>query len=313
MPPLFELSGHRGARGLRPENTLPSFEAALDAGVRSIETDVHLTRDGVPVLIHDARVTPHHFRPAQGAQVPHPTTLPPVAGLTLRQLQDYRADRNPDPRRFPDQEPVITPLASLFAESSGSEPYAVPTLGQFLAFVEAYVGEPGRTSGKSDQERARAGQVILDLELKRVPFRPERIGDTFDARQGGLLERQVLQVVESARLAGRTRVRSFDHQVLVAVHGVEPGVQTAILVARTAPFAPAEMVRAAGAGVYCPDFEFLDERQVKQIHAAGYAVIPWTVNDPEDWNRLLDWGVDGITTDFPDRLAALLLKRGIAF
>jgi len=69
----------------------------------------------------------------------------------------------------------------------------------------------------------------------------------------------------------------------------------------------------AGARVYCPDVDFLDELQVRQVHELGVRVVPWTVNDPEDWRRLLDWGVDGITTDFPDRLAALLRARGVLF
>ena len=73
------------------------------------------------------------------------------------------------------------------------------------------------------------------------------------------------------------------------------------------------MVRQAGAQAYCPELDFLDEWQVRQIHEAGFRVVPWTVNDPEDWQKLLDWEVDGITTDFPDRLAQFLGARGIDF
>ena len=69
------------------------------------------------------------------------------------------------------------------------------------------------------------------------------------------------------------------------------------------------LVRAADAQVYGPDFHFLDEEQVRQCHAAGVRVLPWTVNDPADWERLAAWGVDGITTDYPNRLAAWLASR----
>src|SRR3954463_7881973 len=89
----LEVQGHRGARGLRPENTLPSFEAALDAGANSLETDVHLTADGIPVLIHDPPLGPC-FAPTAERRWVH--------RLTAAQLRDHAADRNPDPRRFPD-------------------------------------------------------------------------------------------------------------------------------------------------------------------------------------------------------------------
>jgi len=87
----------------------------------------------------------------------------------------------------------------------------------------------------------------------------------------------------------------------------------AVLIAETAPIAPAELVERAEAQVYCPGYLFLDEMQVRQVHEAGARVLPWTVNQPEHWQRLLDWGVDGITTDMPDRLAAYLRARGVAF
>ena len=91
----------------------------------------------------------------------------------------------------------------------------------------------------------------------------------------------------------------------------EPRMQTAVLIAGTAPVAPAELVRRAGAMMYCPEATFLDESQVQQLHAAGMAVVPWTVNDPADWEQLLAWGVDGVTTDYPDRLAAWFRQRGV--
>jgi glycerophosphoryl diester phosphodiesterase len=80
----------------------------------------------------------------------------------------------------------------------------------------------------------------------------------------------------------------------------------AVLVAYTAPVSPELVAQAADANTYCPSFEFLDARQVEQAHTAGLKVLPWTVNEPADWVRLVDWGVDGITTDFPDRLASWL-------
>src|SRR5713226_7104401 len=106
----FDLQGHRGARGLKPENTLPAFEVAFDLGVTSVETDVHLTRDGVAILTHDGSIHSRFCRLLPGSTAPDPASQPLVSSLTLAQLRGYRADRNPDPGRFARQDAIVTPL-----------------------------------------------------------------------------------------------------------------------------------------------------------------------------------------------------------
>ena len=80
---------------------------------------------------------------------------------------------------------------------------------------------------------------------------------------------------------------------------MEPRLTGVVLIDGTTPVDPAALVRAADAQVYAPEYRFLDEEQVRQCHVAGIRVLPWTVNDPADWKRLISWGVDGITTDYP--------------
>jgi glycerophosphoryl diester phosphodiesterase len=293
MPPLaglFHLQGHRGARGLKPENTLPSFEAALDAGVTSVETDLHLTRDRAVVLCHE-----------------------PVAALTLAELQSRRADRNPDPARFPTQDAVVTPLAGWFAERHGVDAFAVPTLSDLFLFAAAYAGEPGAQVGKSPFQRERAARLGFDLELKRVPFHPERMGDCFTGGAPGMLEQLLVEAVRGAGVADRATVRSFDHRSVRCLRALEPQLTGAVLIAHTAPVALAELVRAADARIYCPSYDFVDEELGREAHAAGVCVLPWTVNDPEHWKRLIDWGVDGLTTDYPDRLGEQLRQWSVPF
>jgi glycerophosphoryl diester phosphodiesterase len=309
----FELQGHRGARGLKPENTLPSFETALDLEVSSIETDVHLTSDKVPVLCHDPRIDGLHYRLRSHALAPPPGQRPPISGMSFLQLRSYIADGNPDPPRFPGQTAELTPAARLYAEREGMDPFAIPRLADLFAFVDAYAGDLGRRTDKSESRRARAREICLDLELKRVAFYPQAIGDVFDGLSPALLEAQVLIDIRSANFVDRCRVRSFDHRSVRALKQAEPRIEAGVLIAETAPVFPAELARHAEASVYCPDFRFLDRAQVEQAHEAGVRVIPWTVNDPADWSTLLDWGIDGISTDFPDRLAALLRQRGIQF
>ncbi len=169
------------------------------------------------------------------------------------------------------------------------------------------------SAGKPVTLRQRARRVLFDLELKRVPFHPETIGDRFDGTTAGLLEERLVEAVRRADVTARTTVRSFDHRCVRLLRRMEPGLIGAVLIAETAPAAPAELVERAEAQVYCPDYRFLDAALVRQVHAAGARVLPWTVNRPEHWQRLLDWGVDGLTTDVPDRLARYLSECGIAF
>jgi glycerophosphoryl diester phosphodiesterase len=309
----FELQGHRGARGLKPENTLPSFEAAFDIGVSTVETDLHLTRDSVPVLFHDPEVSERHCRRVAGRDVVAPEARPAVSTLTLTELRSYRADLNPDPRRFPEQNASPTPVAQLYAAENGLEVYTPPTLADLFAFTAAYAGELGIRAGKTDAQRATARRVCFDLELKRVPFRPETIGDRFDGKNPGLFEQRVVACVREAGVLQRTAMRSFDHRSVRAVGRLEPALLTGILIAETAPVSPGGLAREVGAMTYCPDFQFVDEMLVQQAHAEGLCIIPWTVNAAADWRRLIDWGVDGITTDFPAGLAALLEREGLVF
>jgi glycerophosphoryl diester phosphodiesterase len=311
MSTVFNLQGHRGARALRPENTLPSFEAAFDAGVTSIETDVHLTRDSVAVLYHDALLSdPPCTRP----DIPSPSAMPPLLSmLSLAELRRYRADRNPDPRRFPDQAAPVTPLADLFARQQELEPYGIPTLEELFQFTAAYAGEMGERAGKPESLRLRARNMRFDLELKRVPFHPETINDRYDGSRPGLLEERIVEAMRRADVVERTTVRSFDHRSVRLLRRMEPGLTGAILIAEMAPIEPGELIEHAEAQVYCPAYRFLDAELVRQVHAAGARVLPWTVNQPEHWRRLLDWGVDGLTTDVPDRLARFLHEQGIAY
>ena len=266
-PVTLEVQGHRGARGLAPENTLAGFEIALDLGVASIETDVHLTGDGEPILVHDEH----------------------VAGILVASiaLNDLRGVRVKGPACGP------TPIAERCARDQGSHPLAPPTVSEFFAFVQAYADSIDKTAAQRDNAR----RLIFDLELKRVPFHPEFIGD-----DGGLLEERVADTIQRAGVAARTRVRSFDHRSVRAMRRLLPALETAILVHNTAPCDVAVMLDAAGASVYCPDYRFVDAELIEQVHRAGKRVIPYTVNDPRDWERLIAWGVDGVTTDVPDRL-----------
>lgn len=305
----FLFEGHRGARGLKPDNTLPSFEVALDQGVTSIETDIRLTADGVPVLAHDPRLASRRSAPladrtGEGGEGPWIHRTP------LAQLRNVSVDRNPDLERFPEQDALVTPAARGFAERQGIDPFGIPTLAEFFSFVAAYGKDIG-TAGKTACQRERARRLIFDLELKRLPFAAGSESDSDLGLGSEDMEHRVTEAVNAANVADRTIVRSFDHRMVRTMRSIDPKIWGAVLIEGTVPIAPAQLAITADAQLYCPEYHFLDAATVRACHREGIRVVPWTVNDLDDAKRLLDWQVDGLTTDYPARLLPLLLERGL--
>ncbi|MFL5341206.1 MAG: glycerophosphodiester phosphodiesterase family protein [Gemmataceae bacterium] len=279
----FHVQGHRGARGLAPENTLPSFERAFDIGVSSVETDLFPSADGIPVLIHD------------------PETAGELVGrLSASELRRRIVDRNPDPVRFPAQSAEVTPSAAEFCQQRGVPPFGVPSLTELFEFASFCA----RDARKPAEQRQRAGRVLFDLEIKRFPFRPELFAA--DAQQTVVA---VVNAVQAAGLSERTVIRSFDHRLVAVVRRLSPRIRTAVIIAGTAPIDPARLALDVGASIYCPDYQFVDAEVIDLCRGNGVMTIPWTVNDPAEWHRLRAFGVDGITTDFPDRLMTWLRER----
>ncbi len=286
----IELQGHRGARGLRPENTLPSFETALDLGVDTLELDMHLTADGVVVVWHDDRIEPDKCRLVGNLDPspPDPVDRPRIAELTAAQVAGYRCDLNPDPDRFPDQRPEPTALAG--------DDYGIPTLAEVFEFVAGYAAAPDKTAG----QRERAAQVGFNIETKRDPSDPGAIGDGFDGSSAGPFELAVLEAVDAAGVADRVTIQSFDHRSLWTLHELRPELSLAALTRRGDRVDVTDLARR-GATIWSPDRRVVDADAVALAHDAGLRVIPWTVNDAGEARALISVGVDGIITDRPDR------------
>jgi glycerophosphoryl diester phosphodiesterase len=291
----FDLQGHRGARGLAPENTLAAFERALEIGVTTLETDVHLSGDGLLVLSHDPRINADLARDAQGAWLTSPRPL--LRDLTLSQIQAYDVGRlqpgTAYARGFPLQQPV--------------DGQRIPTLAALFQKV--------RELG--------ADSVRFNIEIKMNPHRPEET-PPFEQVVDALLA-----LVKSAGVEGRVTVQGFDWRALQRVQRLAPQIPTAYLSAQTprfntisdgawtAGFRLAEhgtlpkMVKAAGGTIWSPNAYDLNARLVEEAHALGLQVLPWTVNESADMERLIGWGVDGLITDYPDRARAVMRARGL--
>ncbi len=294
LPADFDWQGHRGARGLKPENSLPAFETALDLGVTTLELDLHYTADGVVVVWHDPAIDKSKcgLDPNSDVESPDPDSLVKwgeglmLSQLTFEQVQAYRCDRNPDPDRFPEQNSNPTTLA-------GAD-YGIISLAELFDFVEQY----SQSDEKSETQQLNASQVQFNIETKRKPNQPKAIGDGFDGENAGPFEVAILDLVVARGLGERVMIQSFDHRSLWAVRAMNEEIQLAALTSGV-PVALSQYANN-GASIWSPNYNTLTPKLIDEAHGVGLLVIPWTVNEPEEMSQLIEWGVDGLISDRPD-------------
>jgi glycerophosphoryl diester phosphodiesterase len=287
MRRTIDLQGHRGARGLFPENTMAGFAAALAIGVDSFELDVAVTADGVPVVSHDAALNPDLARGPDGAWLTAPGPL--IRTLRLADLAAYDVGRlrpgSAYAAQFPDQAP-----------HDGAR---IPTLAEVLTVD---------------------GTVRFNIEMKTYPEHPEwTIG-------ASAMAAAVIGVAEAAGAIGRITVESFDWRGPRQVRRLRPDLRLAWLT-RPETVAAAELwwdgpmpadfggsvpraVAAEGGPIWAPHHADLGAGAIEEAHALGLAVLPWTVNTPAEMRRLLRAGVDGLITDRPDIARLVLAEEG---
>jgi glycerophosphoryl diester phosphodiesterase len=290
----FDLQGHRGARGLAPENTLPAFEKALRIGVDTLELDIGLSADNVVVISHDPYLSPLIVRDAKGEWLAG-TRGPLIRSLTHAQLQTYELGRiKPG-----------TPYANQFSTQEAVDGSRMPTLAALFDRVK----------------QMGASNVRFNIETKIDPNRPD------DTATPEVMAQALVKAIRDAGMAGRVTVQSFDWRTLRIVQQIAPEIPTAYLSFQnanndtitsglwTAGFKIAEhasipaMVKAAGGAIWSPNGGAVSEDLVKKAQAMGLKVLPWTINNPAEMDKLIGWGVDGIITDYPDRLRTVMEAR----
>ncbi len=292
--PIFDIQGHRGARGLAPENTLAAFDTALALGVDTLELDLGLTRDGHLVVTHDLRLNPDIARDASGAWLAGPG--PAIVDITLAEIQTYDVGRLRPGSRYAASYPFQVP----------ADGERIPTLAEVFALVQA----PG------------ARHVRLNVETKLNPLQPDLCPEPDE------FARVVVQAVRQAGMSDRVSVQSFDWRSLAEVRRLAPALPTVALTTRqpwldnvadvrwTAGLALADhggsvprLVKASGAVAWSPFHGDLSRAELAEAQALGLGVLPWTVNDMDDIERLIDWGVAGLISDYPDRVRSALKRR----
>lgn len=277
------IIGHRGARGLFPENTLAGFTGALALGVDALELDVGMTADGVVVVSHDPALNPDHTRDASGAWLPGPGPL--IRSLRAAELAVYDVGRL---RPW-------TAYAARFPHQQAQDGARIPSLAEVLRLNAQFVIEmktfpDQRDRSASGVELAEAVAAVADA----AGATPRITVEGFDWRG----PRHLRRISPAVRLAWLTRAETVRNAA-VWWGGPHPDD-----FGGSVPRA----VAAEGGPVWAPDHTDLTEALVAEAHDLGLLVMPWTVNRPSRMRRLLGWGVDGLVTDRPDLARKVLGK-----
>jgi glycerophosphoryl diester phosphodiesterase len=297
----FDLQAHRGGRGLSPENTLTAFAKAMDMGVTTLELDVGITQDGVVVVSHDRHLNPDIVRDASGAHLAEKGPL--ISALSFAALQRYDVGRIKPGSNY----------AGTFAAQTGTDGERIPALKALFDLAE----------------KRGARELRFNIETK---ISPPAASDTLPPEP---FVRALIAQIRQAGLTERATIQSFDWRTLQIAQKEAPEIVTVYLTSQqgasdtvqagkpgASPWlagwdvddhagSVARTVKAAGGTVWSPNYRDIPESMVRNAQQLGLQVLPWTVNDEADLARLLDWRVDGIITDYPDRLLALMKARGM--
>jgi len=277
-PPAFDLQGHRGCRGLMPENTVPAFLKALDLGVTTLELDVVISKDRQVVVSHEP-----YFNAAFSIK-PDGT---PVSKSEQKSLILYQMNYA-DIKRYD----VGSNGNSAYPEQQKLNTYK-PLLSEVIERAEAY-----RKVNKGPAFSYNIELKSESSEYDKSQPRPAAFCDLVQA----ILKKQLP--------ADRVTIQSFDFAILKHWHqqaaaGVYPRVRLAALVENLR--SPEKNLEELGfkPDIYSPYYRLLSQDKIARLHEQKINVIPWTVNQRDDMERLKAWGVDGLITDYPDRAKGL--------
>ncbi len=270
----IDLQGHRGARGLLPENTIPAFQRALELGVTTLEMDVVINAESQVVLSHEPWISAKICTHPDGRNVTEHEEKQ-LRIYEMRHLEvaafDCGSRGHPD---FPSQQAMLL---------------SKPLLADVLRAVATHSSASGRTP------------VRFNIEIKSRPeydgvFHPE-------VREYAKL---LYEVLRDHDIVHRTTVQSFDDRALEAMHSIDSQVSTALLISNPNGFRENLARLSFVPEIYSPKYDLVDEELIRTAHAQNIQVIPWTVNDADIMRKLLDWGVDGLITDYPDLAVEVL-------
>jgi glycerophosphoryl diester phosphodiesterase len=270
----FDIQGHRGCRGLLPENTLPAFVKALELGVTTLEMDVVITRDNQVVVSHEPWMSNEICTTIAGDTIGNDTlnTLN-IYTLDYSEVLLYDCGSKPHPR---------------FTEQEKMQAYK-PLLKDVFATIESLIQTKG------------LAKVQYNIEIKSTME-----GDDIFHPQPKEFVDLVYAVLEQAKVKDRVIIQSFDPRPLNYLHDKDANIQTAYLTENQLGFKHNLSRLDFKPTIFSPDKIFVTKEMIDFFHGEGIKVIPWTVNDTAQMQSFIELGVDGIITDYPDRLIGLM-------
>jgi glycerophosphoryl diester phosphodiesterase len=270
----FDWQGHRGARGLYPENTIGSMQTALQYPVMTLELDVVISKDDLVVVSHEPWMNPEIcLGPARERLSGKKVNL---RTLTYDEIKKYDCGSLGNPR-FPEQRKV----------SVGK-----PLLTDLLQSMEQELRRLGRTG------------VGYNIEIKSTPEDEARGFQPEYRKFSELVVATILKHIPMERFT----IQSFDWRVLRYLKEKHPGLSLVAL--RESSFVPQKVIEELGFApkIFSPHWKLLNAETVAFFQQQGIRVIPWTVNEVEDMRSVKALGVDGIITDYPNRILELEQK-----
>jgi glycerophosphoryl diester phosphodiesterase len=268
---VFDLQGHRGCRGLMPENTIPAMIRALQLGVTTLEMDVVISRDSQVVVSHDPYMNADFCLKPDGGSFER---------YQEREFRLYGMDYSDIARWDVGTKP--------YAKYPGQVRMAVhkPRLEDLIDSVERYARYAGLPPPR------------YNIETKCRPS-----GDGVLHPDPDTFVRLLMRVIIRKRIQSRTTIQSFDIRTLQIMHQKHPDMQSSLLV-EAADRSGLEG-RLAELGFtptfFSPAWQLVTPELVKACHDRGMRIIPWTVNEASEMERLRGMGVDGLISDYPDR------------
>jgi len=266
----FDKQGHRGCRGLMPENTWPAMKTALDLGVTTLEMDVVITKDKKPVLSHEPWFNHDITTKPDGSFIKADEEKGyNIYAMTYNEVKNYD---------------VGLKQYSRFAKQQKLQA-AKPLLSNVIDSINQYM----LTSKRS--------YPYLNIETKCKPS-----GDNIFHPAPEEFIDLLMEVVISKGIEDKVIIQSFDFRTLQYLHQKHPHIKTGMLVENFNRKSFKAELEELGftPTIYSPAFSMVNKKLVEKCHAKGMKIIPWTVNEKSKISELKEMGVDGIITDYPD-------------
>jgi len=266
----FDIQGHRGCRGLLPENTIEAFKKAIDLGVTTLEMDVVISKDNQVVLSHEPFLSHEICLDKLGNEIAetneHAYNLFQMNYAEIKAC-DCGSKIHP---RFKEQQKLKT---------------IKPLLSEVIDFVENYI--------KTNYPNKK---IQYNIETKSDP----KGDDLFHPKPKEFVD-LLVKILSDKNISDRVYIQSFDVRTLQYLHVNYSQFKTVLLVENKMSIAKNLKILGFKPDVYSPEFILISKKKVKQLHQKNIKVIPWTINKKEDMKRIISFGVDGIITDYPNR------------